>query len=940
MTTAITIPVQVQLGQSIQNLNQVNKKFDEMGLASRAMGRDFLRGAVVGGILGGSMSQLAHSMFASTDAGRALTSSVQHLIEKMLVPVTPSLISVLNYLEGDSLVAKIINLGLQVGVLAALVGGLVSVLAYANRTVGNLLLKIANMLGFIARLNAAVRVLNAAMLQGSGHVSILIRSFGRITQVTFPLAKAIFLVSEAVRVLALIIRGQSVPSMAVLLKSLQQIQTSLGGFTKAAQSAAAGLKVLANAGRGLNSVATSIGRVTTALIQLRSVIGPVAAALATVWDKAIAAAQRVQGVLRSVQRAIQTTAKIWKTATQGLANSIRPILTAWSAVRKAILGISSALLKVQVSIVQLRAVWTAAVQAMATALRTMISPVDAIVTAMTRIRTAMSAIVAGVTHLLTVWTAATNLMKATIQPIVTAWNKVRAALRLVQEALRLIVTGTARVQTAATATATAIQAVVQPIVKAWQLVQAAIRPVASAVRTIGVAMKPIATIWSTVVNAVRTGAGVLIQVFDTLQSKAGAVGAMFRVFGRIGAVVARVMRIAAGAITFLIEIILWQLSRIFGWEALEKNVAAPWRWLWGLVPEIVRVPVENMTEKLQTFGDTVRNAVFQTMVDQISPMWKAFWADLQLILNTDTGKMWESTQTWLKNILEHFKTRIDILKKSWRNLWAVFKQVFNTSTTALKTAWNKFFNAIKTKFITTMKSIETAWKTTWRVIKTVFSAASKPLQAAWDAMWTAMRITFTTVLGVVKTAWKTTWRVIKLVFDTFSAPLKVAWNTLWTAVKTTFTTVMGVLKSSWQTMWARIRALFDSFAEPFKTAWSTFWNSVKNIVVGIVESIISWVKKALAWLRKLPGRFLGRTSSDSNTDAQNPQTRSPVVSESQRLNELTTQTEPKAKTIVNIQVQAPGVYDTDGLASMLQEQLRGNSEIKSAVALIGSGAVA
>ena len=222
-TPAITIPVQVRLGGAIQNLNQVNKKFDEMGLASRALGRDFLRGAVVGGILGGSMSQLAHSMFASTDAGRALTSSVQHLIERMLTPVTPPLIGALNYLESDSRVARIIRLAIQIAAFSALLGGVASITNFANRSIANLVNRAATLLRVLSLVNPMTRALAVHMLNGSGSVSVMARSFGFLTRLTYPFTLTILWTSEILRALAALIRSDVRVALTIMRSLLQSV---------------------------------------------------------------------------------------------------------------------------------------------------------------------------------------------------------------------------------------------------------------------------------------------------------------------------------------------------------------------------------------------------------------------------------------------------------------------------------------------------------------------------------------------------------------------------------------------------------------------------------------------------------------------------------------------------------------------------------------------
>ena len=139
MSTSIVIPVKVPVGQAVSQMNNVRRKMDEMGLATRSLGRDFLRGAVVGGLLGGSLSQLAHSMFQNTNAGRALTSTIQELIETMLKPFTPYIVQFLNWLGGDSLFAKASRWLIYLAAFAALAGGLASILRYASTSIGNLI---------------------------------------------------------------------------------------------------------------------------------------------------------------------------------------------------------------------------------------------------------------------------------------------------------------------------------------------------------------------------------------------------------------------------------------------------------------------------------------------------------------------------------------------------------------------------------------------------------------------------------------------------------------------------------------------------------------------------------------------------------------------------------------------------------------------------------
>ena len=109
--TSVNIPVVVETRGAIQRLRNVSGRVTDLNTRARGLGGSFLRGAILGGLLGSSLGSIASQLISTSNAGRAVTSSIQRLIQSLLQPIEGPLVRFLSAFDANPFLQGLVLVG-------------------------------------------------------------------------------------------------------------------------------------------------------------------------------------------------------------------------------------------------------------------------------------------------------------------------------------------------------------------------------------------------------------------------------------------------------------------------------------------------------------------------------------------------------------------------------------------------------------------------------------------------------------------------------------------------------------------------------------------------------------------------------------------------------------------------------------------------------------
>ena len=209
--TSVNIPVVVETSGAIQRLRNVSGRVTDLNTRARGLGGSFLRGAILGGLLGSSLGGIATQLISTSNAGRAVTSSIQRLIQSLLQPIEGPLVRFLSafdenpFLQGAALiVGGVLALGVAFLGIAAFVtavvrsvGGFIGFLLRIGGAIVRFVTGIPGVGGFLRGLGGAFRVAGAGLLRLLGPILGAAAVIGGLGLAVFSVVQDLFGFDEA-----------------------------------------------------------------------------------------------------------------------------------------------------------------------------------------------------------------------------------------------------------------------------------------------------------------------------------------------------------------------------------------------------------------------------------------------------------------------------------------------------------------------------------------------------------------------------------------------------------------------------------------------------------------------------------------------------------------------------------------------------------------------
>lgn len=173
-------------------------------------------------------------------------------------------------------------------------------------------------------------------------------------------------------------------------------------------------------------------------------------------------------------------------------------------------------------------------------------------------------------------------------------------------------------------------------------------------------------------------------------------------------------------------------------------------------------------------------------------------------------------------------------------LWEGIKNLFQTVLTVISTIVTTYFNIYRTIITTVLTAIQTIFTTVWNAIKTVVTTVVTAVQTFLITAWNTIQTVITTVLNAIQNIVSSVWNGIKNVVSTVMCTVQNVVSTAWDAVKNTVSTVLNAIKTS-------VTNIFNNIVNGISSAMSNVYNAVKNgfekaagYIKGLASSTWNW----------------------------------------------------------------------------------------------------
>lgn len=154
-------------------------------------------------------------------------------------------------------------------------------------------------------------------------------------------------------------------------------------------------------------------------------------------------------------------------------------------------------------------------------------------------------------------------------------------------------------------------------------------------------------------------------------------------------------------------------------------------------------------------------------------------------------------------------------------LWEGIKNLFQTVLTVISTIITTYFNIYKTIITTVLNAIQTIFTTVWNAIKTVVTTVVTAVQSFLITAWNTIQTVITTVLNAIQNIVSLVWNGIKNIVSTVMSTVQNVVSTAWNAVKNTVSTVLNAIKTA-------VTNIFNNIVNGISSSMSNVYNAVKN----------------------------------------------------------------------------------------------------------------
>ncbi|WP_394526897.1 phage tail tape measure protein [Lacrimispora sp. JR3] len=223
---------------------------------------------------------------------------------------------------------------------------------------------------------------------------------------------------------------------------------------------------------------------------------------------------------------------------------------------------------------------------------------------------------------------------------------------------------------------------------------------------------------------------------------------------------------------------------------------------------------------------------------------KEFFTGLWESIKQTASAAWTAISQFFFTILTGISTAAQTIWSGiatfFSALWEGIKNLFQTMLTVISTIVTTYFNIYKTIITTVLTAIQTIFTTVWDAIKTVVITVVTAVQTFLITAWNTIQTVITTVLNAIQSIVSSVWNGIKNVVSTVMSTVQNVVSTAWNAVKNTVSTVLNAIKTT-------VTNIFNNIVNGISSSMSNVYNAVKNgfekaagYIKGLASSAWNW----------------------------------------------------------------------------------------------------
>lgn len=231
---------------------------------------------------------------------------------------------------------------------------------------------------------------------------------------------------------------------------------------------------------------------------------------------------------------------------------------------------------------------------------------------------------------------------------------------------------------------------------------------------------------------------------------------------------------------------------------------------------------------------------------------KEFFAGLWEGIKQTASAAWTSISQFFSTLWTGIST---VAQTIWNGiatffstLWEGIKTLFQTVLTAISTIVTTYFNIYKTIITTVLTAIQTIFTTVWNAIQTVISTVLNTIQSIVSSVWNGIRDVVTTVMNAVGSIISTVWNSVK-------NTVTIVLNAIKTAVTNIFNNIVSGISNAMSNVYNAVRNGFEQVVGYIKGLASSAWNWGVDIVNGIANGIRNAVGNVVDAVRSIADKI-------------------------------------------------------------------------------------
>lgn len=300
---------------------------------------------------------------------------------------------------------------------------------------------------------------------------------------------------------------------------------------------------------------------------------------------------------------------------------------------------------------------------------------------------------------------------------------------------------------------------------------------------------------------------------------------------------------------------LWPLLKTVG-EAIVAYFSGPFITQVTAVWDTVKSTTESVVRWFQDWVLPTLVAVYDGIAAGVRGFWSVAKPVFQAVIDFIEGPFW-TVFSWLADQFVWFHTQIIRLLVGW--FLELKTYVFEPLVALIKTVVIPVIKFLYEAFVSSFKNgilpmLKLVWKGAELIFKAYVAYFKHVFVPAVKLLWTVFREVFVERIGpaLIKVWEKVIRPVLTALVTFFRRPVTNTLNAIDLTVKTVFNSIKFVITSTVNGIKKILQSLIGFLGGAVTKAWNTLKTKAIDPVIGALQTVISWVQKAIDALGKIP----------------------------------------------------------------------------------------